>query len=434
MGNGSEENNIFLSSISEEEDIFFGIVYSIYGIVSLFGNSILLFIALRKRHMLKPAEYFIVNLAISDIAMTLTLLPLAIPSLFAHRWLFSQRCCVYYAFCGVLFGISSLTNLTMLSIVCCMKVCYPAYGNRITSEYTCILVSCAWAYASVFAISPLANWGHYGPEPYGTACCIEWKAPNLDSHAMSYIIVLFVFCYIIPCGIITTSYTLILLTVKGSRRAVQQHVSPQPNSTNAHNLIVKMSVAVCIGFSVAWTPYAITAMWAAFDNADEVPPLAFALSSLFAKSSTLYNPLVHLLFKPNFRKLLCKDLAYLLNLCRRQGRHWDNEVGLTLQAACDQAPLNSSRHPNGFAHGQDGSNSCANTFEFFSNTTKSHESGESASKASLLISSDDSQELRPMKLTTLVMLTGSKASPSVESIEVTIDSLPTKQTTDHDIL
>ncbi|XP_032897157.1 opsin-5-like [Amblyraja radiata] len=433
MGNGSEETNIFLSSISEEEDIFFGIIYSIYGILSLCGNSILLFIALRKRHVLKPAEYFIVNLAISDIAMIITLLPLAIPSLFAHRWLFSQRWCFYYAFCGVLFGICSLTNLTLLSIVCCMKVCYPAYGNKITSEYACILVSSAWAYASVFAISPLANWGHYGPEPYGTACCIDWKAPNSDSHAMSYIIALFVFCYFFPCGIITTSYTLILLTVKGSRRAMQQHVSPQPNSTNAHNLIVKMSIAVCIGFSVAWTPYAIAAMWAAFDNAEKVPPIAFAVSALFAKSSTLYNPLVHILFKPNFRKLLYKDWAHLLNLCRRQRRQWDNEVGLTLQAASDQSALTSSRHPNGFAHRQGGCNTCADTFEYFSNT-KSLETGESASKASLLISSDNSQEHGPMKLTTLVMLTRSKASPSIESIEVSIDTLPTKQTKDLNII
>ncbi|XP_051887625.1 opsin-5-like [Pristis pectinata] len=429
MGNSSDETSIFLSSISPEEDIFFGIIYSIYAILSLIGNSILLFIALRKRHMLKPAEYFIVNLAISDLAMIITLLPLAIPSLFAHRWLFGQSWCIYYAFCGMLFGVCSLTNLTMLSIVCCVKVCYPAYGNRITSEYTCLLLICAWAYASIFAISPLVKWGHYGPEPYGTACCIDWKAPNSDSHAMSYIIALFVFCYILPCGIIMISYTLILLTVKGSRRAVQQHVSPQTNSSNAHSLIVKLSVSVCIGFSASWTPYAIAAMWAAFGNADKVPPLIFALSALFAKSSTLYNPLVHLLFKPNFRKVLCKDWAHLLNLCRRQHGHWNNEVDLALQTACDQTTLNSSRHPDRFAHRHDACNICTDTFEYFSNNTKSHDSGDPTSKASLLISSDNSQVHGPMKITTLVMLTGSIAS-SINSIEVSIDALPTKQTKD----
>lgn len=37
--------------------------------------------------MLKPAEFFIVNLAISDLSMTVTLFPLATSSFFAHRYL-----------------------------------------------------------------------------------------------------------------------------------------------------------------------------------------------------------------------------------------------------------------------------------------------------------------------------------------------------------
>lgn len=44
------------------------------------------------------------------------------------RWLFGELTCLCYAVCGVLFGLSSLTNLTALSSVCCLKVCFPNYG------------------------------------------------------------------------------------------------------------------------------------------------------------------------------------------------------------------------------------------------------------------------------------------------------------------
>lgn len=54
--------------------------------MSLSGNSLLLLVAYRKRSMLKPAEFFIVNLAISDLSMTVTLFPLATSSFFAHRY------------------------------------------------------------------------------------------------------------------------------------------------------------------------------------------------------------------------------------------------------------------------------------------------------------------------------------------------------------
>ncbi|XP_037334463.1 opsin 7, group member d isoform X2 [Pungitius pungitius] len=311
MGNASDTSAVFASTISKERDILMGSLYSVFCVLSLVGNCILLLVAYHKRSTLKPAEFFIINLSISDLGMTLSLFPLAIPSAFTHRWLFGELTCQLYAMCGVLFGLCSLTNLTALSLVCCLKVCFPNHGNRFSSRHARLLVAAVWCYASVFAVGPLARWGRYSAEPYGTACCIDWHAPNHEFSALSYIVCLFVFCYALPCAAIFLSYAFILLTVRGSRQAVQQHVSPQAKTTNAHALIVKLSVAVCIGFLGAWTPYAVVAIWAAFGDATLVPPDAFALAATFAKSSTIYNPVVYLLCKPNFRACLYRDTTLL---------------------------------------------------------------------------------------------------------------------------
>ncbi|CAM4716451.1 unnamed protein product [Leuciscus chuanchicus] len=306
MGNVSG-TALFVSTISRQHDVLMATFYTVFCVLSLLGNGMLLFVAYRKRSSLKPAEFFVVNLSVSDLGMTLSLFPLAIPSALAHRWLFGEVVCLCYAVCGVLFGLCSLTNLTALSSVCCLKVCFPNYGNKFSSNHACVMVIGVWFYASVFAVGPLVHWGSFAPEPYGTACCINWYSPSHDALAMSYIISLFIFCYVVPCTIIILSYTFILLRVRGSRQAVQQHVSPKTKVTNAHTLIVKLSVAVCIGFLTAWSPYAVVAMWAAFSANEKVPPIAFALAAILAKSSTIYNPMVYLLFKPNFRKILSQD-------------------------------------------------------------------------------------------------------------------------------
>ncbi|KAK9953854.1 hypothetical protein ABG768_015974 [Culter alburnus] len=303
----SSESDLFMSKISKENDFLLGTIYIIFGVLSLMGNTTLLFVAYRKRSSLKPAEFFIINLSISDLGMTIFLFPFAIPSAFTHRWLFTEVMCMCYAFCGVLFGICSLSNLTVLSSVCWLKVCCPNYGNKFSSSHARFLVAGVWCYAAVFAVGPLSGWGQYGSEPYGTACCIDWHAPSYSTPAMIYIICLFFFCYIVPCTIIILSYTLILVTVRGAQHAVQQHVSPQNKISSVQTLIVKLSVAVCIGFLMAWSPYAVVSMWAAFSDPDLVPPVAFALAAMFAKSSTLYNPMVYLVFKPSFRKSLCRD-------------------------------------------------------------------------------------------------------------------------------
>ncbi|XP_051950932.1 opsin-5-like [Xyrauchen texanus] len=353
MGNTTETAH-FVSTIPKEHDVFMGSMYTTFCILSLLGNVILLLVAYRKRTSLKPAEFFVINLSISDLGMTATLFPLAIPSAFAHKWLFGELTCLCYAVCGVLFGLSSLTNLTALSSVCCLKVCFPNYGNKFSYSHACLMIVGVWCYATVFAVGPLANWGHYGPEPYGTACCIDWYAPGHDTLSMSYIICLFLFCYAVPLAIILLSYILILITVQGSRQAVQQHISPQTKTTNAHILIVKLSVAVCTGFLTAWSPYAIVAMWAAFGRLNQVPPIAFAVAAIFAKSSTIYNPVVYLLFKPNFRKSLSRDTAHIRRrICSSpcKGSSVPGEKDLNHQPSprCNKDVSNSTRFSNGLA-------------------------------------------------------------------------------------
>lgn len=53
------------------------------------------------------------------------------------RWLFGEVACQIYAMCGVLFGLCSLTNLTALSLVCCLKVCFPNQGEGKTLSVLC---------------------------------------------------------------------------------------------------------------------------------------------------------------------------------------------------------------------------------------------------------------------------------------------------------
>ncbi|NWW50150.1 OPN4 protein, partial [Pedionomus torquatus] len=150
------------------------------------------------------------------------------------RWLFNQAVCTLYAFCGVLFGLCSLTSLTVLSTVCCLKVCYPAYGRcwDVLSDL-CLRLFFLLTYPLppfffngsdpplLGKLSLRAPRSHYGPEPYGTACCITWKASSKE--ATLYILALFIFCYLLPCLLILVSYSLILWTVRVSRRAVRQH-------------------------------------------------------------------------------------------------------------------------------------------------------------------------------------------------------------------
>ncbi|KAM7123093.1 opsin-5-like [Ciconia maguari] len=431
-------NSTFQSKITESADIVVGICYMVFGICSLCGNSILLYVSYKKKNLLKPAEYFIINLAISDLGMTLTLYPLAVTSSLSHRWLYGKEICLFYAFCGVLFGICSLTTPTLLSTVCCLKICFPAYGNRFRREHGQILIACAWTYAAIFACSPLAHWGEYGAEPYGTACCIDWRSTNVNAVDMSYTVVLFVFCFILPCGIIVTSYSLILVTVKESKKAVKQHVSGPARMSNAQTITVKLSVAVCIGFFAAWSPYAIIAMWAAFGSIDKIPPLAFAVPAVFAKSSTLYNPVIYLLLKPNFRNTIAKDFTVLQQLCIRSWfcvkapQNCRSTLNTSLrtfkgknESSCNSLPIveECSYFPR---------EKCSDTFECFQSYPKCCQemlsSVECPPQETVSLESNLQAKVRQASKKSVKVIVQGEKSTEMDTLEITLEAVPMPHT------
>lgn len=114
---------------------------------------------------------------------------------------------------------------------------------------------------------------------------------------------------------------------------------------------------MCLGFLAAWTPYAVVALWAVLGDTSQVPALAFVLSAVFAKSSTLYNPLVYLLFKPSFQKFLSTDAVLL------------QAVRALLCCGCPSAAL--QPFPSSAFRDRPGAcRSCNDTFECFSSSPR----------------------------------------------------------------
>lgn len=82
----NEPSEMILWNLSPHHTTNSSHIFGFAGVCSLCGNSMLLYVSYKKKHLLKPAEFFIINLAISDLGMTLSLYPLAVTSSLAHRY------------------------------------------------------------------------------------------------------------------------------------------------------------------------------------------------------------------------------------------------------------------------------------------------------------------------------------------------------------
>ena len=72
-----------------------------------------------------------------------------------------------------------------------------------------------------------------------------------------------------------------------------------------------MATVMCVCFFLAWTPYTIVSFLYLCHASHSVPHFAAVAAPFFAKSSTLYNPLVYFLAVKRFRA----DTKKILRRC-----------------------------------------------------------------------------------------------------------------------
>lgn len=67
--------------------------------------------------------------------------------------------------------------------------------------------------------------------------------------------------------------------------------------------VFQIAVLISVGFIGSWSPYAAVSLWSVFHpGPSSIPATVALLPCLFAKSSTVFNPLVYYMFSNTFRK------------------------------------------------------------------------------------------------------------------------------------
>ncbi len=75
-----------------------------------------------------------------------------------------------------------------------------------------------------------------------------------------------------------------------------------------------MTVVIVVVFLVSWSPYAILCLWTVFGEPESVPLWFSLLPPLFAKTSTLFNPIIYYLTNKRLRgaflsSVFCREVS-----------------------------------------------------------------------------------------------------------------------------
>uniref|UniRef100_A0A3P8UMY5 Opsin 8, group member b n=1 Tax=Cynoglossus semilaevis TaxID=244447 RepID=A0A3P8UMY5_CYNSE len=295
--------DIYASTLSPALDIAVGCYLLVVAVLSIIGNLMVIIIAFKRSSRLKPPELLSVNLAVSDLGAALTMYPLSVASAWSHHWIGGDATCIYYGLAGFLFGLASIMNLTVLAMVrFIVSMNLQSMRDRISWKQAKILCAWTWLYALIWALFPIVGWGQYGPEPFGVSCSLAWG--QMKHKGFSFVISIFSLNLALPSFIITCCYFGISIKLYLVYKNYTGGSIPVPNYVKLQQRLLIIAVLVTFGFLGCWFPYGMVSLWSIFNESSAIPPEVSLLPCMFAKSSTVYNPMIYYIFSKNFQREL----------------------------------------------------------------------------------------------------------------------------------
>ncbi|XP_028997099.1 opsin 8, group member b isoform X2 [Betta splendens] len=290
----------YSSTLSPAVDIGAGCYLLVVAVLSIIGNLLVLVMAFKRSARMKPPELLSVNLALTDLGAAVTMYPLAVASAWSHRWLGGDAVCVYYGLAGFFFGVASIMNLTVLAVVrFIVSLNLQRPEEKIGWMKVKVLCAWTWLYALVWALLPVLGWGRYGPEPFGLSCSLAWG--QMKHEGFSFVVALFAFNLAAPALVIAGCYFGIAFRLHCAYRKPRGG-SRLPNVVRLHRRLLTIAVLVSAGFVGCWAPYGLVSLWSVLRDSGAVPPELSLLPCMFAKSSTVYNPVIYYVFSRSFKR------------------------------------------------------------------------------------------------------------------------------------
>ncbi|XP_037547945.1 opsin 4xa [Nematolebias whitei] len=289
----------------------------VIGAVGVTGNALVMYAFSCNKKLRTPPNFFIMNLAVSDFLMAITQSPIFFVNSLYKGWIFGEIGCKVYAFCGALFGITSMINLLAISIDRYIVITKPLQSIGWTSaRRTCLIIALVWLYSFAWSLAPLLGWSSYIPEGLMTSC--TWDYVTSTPANKSYTLMLCCFVFFIPLGIISYCYLWMFLTIRHASREMDQLGSQVRKSTLIQQLsirtewkLAKIAFVVIIVFVLSWSPYACVTLIAWAGYASILNPYSKAVPAVIAKASAIYNPFIYAIVHSKYRDTLAEKVPCL---------------------------------------------------------------------------------------------------------------------------
>ncbi|RWS30471.1 opsin: ultraviolet-sensitive-like protein, partial [Leptotrombidium deliense] len=289
----------------------FAILYTIIAAIGLVGNGLILWLFVSRKRLQTPTIMLSTNVALSDLLMNLKI-PFVIYNSFNCRPSIGVTGCQLYGFIGGFAGTATIASITAVTCERYYTISRSAKCaiHPLSFKKSISIIIAIWLYALTFSLPPLLGIvNRYVPEGFLTTCSFDYLSEDLASK--TFVFVFFVAAYVIPLCLIIFSYISIYAKTVRSAKLIRRYQKEVLNSNAAE--IVKRSYALTklklgkttlcliILWTLAWTPYAMVALFGLFGDRKYLSPTLSMIPALFCKCASIIDPFVYGTSNSKFR-------------------------------------------------------------------------------------------------------------------------------------
>ena len=240
-------------------------VCCLFLLVSLAGNTLIAIIIYKTKTMRTTTNYFILNLAMSDLLLPILVFPLNLTEMHGGFWFFSseqgQAFCKMMLFIYCFSSIVSIENLVLIAVDRFRAVVFPLRAPLIGSKLSLFFILSTWVAA--MALSSPSFYGVKSVECTGKfqSCKRLWRKTLIAHnylHAIPFIFLAIAFTLIVFL------YSIILFKLKSQKTPGEQTVNAVKQREKRERNVLRMAVAILTGFVLCWAPSNINAFLSVF--------------------------------------------------------------------------------------------------------------------------------------------------------------------------
>ncbi|XP_064814640.1 pyroglutamylated RF-amide peptide receptor [Oncorhynchus masou masou] len=315
----------------------FVIMYAVIFLLALVGNSLVVYIVVRKRAIQTSTNIFICSLAVSDLLITFFCIPFTLLQNISSEWLGGVLICKTIPFVQTMAIVTGILTMTCIAVERYQGIVYPLKMRRqYTPKRAYKMLGLVWS-ASVVVGSPMLFVQQLEVKydflyDHHHVCCQErWRSLI---HRQVYTTFIMVALFLMPMAAMLFLYTRIGIELWFRKRVGDSSVLNTMNHREVNKIsrkkkrAVKMMITIVLLFTICWAPFHTVHMLFEYNNleknSDEVTVnMIIAIVQAIGFSNSFNNPIIYAFMNENFKKSCVATLSRCL---RKPSNHQGGAV------------------------------------------------------------------------------------------------------------